>query len=78
MAKRRIRDVLPPRKDGEERTQRQVDTTVNNRNYLARKFYDNERPKLLDKVKALTAENKRLKKDNTDFARMYWELKGSG
>lgn len=68
MAKGKSAHKFAPRKDGQPRNKRQMQTQDNGRNFVARQFYDNVRPGLLEDLK-------RLKKDNADFAKLYYGLK---
>ncbi len=56
--KKRKNERLPPRRDGKKRTRRQQQTLVNNRNFQARKFYDEVRPKWRKELLQLRRDNR--------------------
>jgi hypothetical protein len=71
MARKKKSEKLPPRKDGRKRTHRQVRTTLNNRNFRARQFYDKVRPKWKKELVELRRAVRAFEYVNADLTRRY-------
>lgn len=64
-------EKLPKRKDGRKRTKRQEQTLLNNRNFRARKFYDEVRPKWRKELQELRKVVRELRYGIADITRRH-------